>query len=93
MKTQIELAREGVFTEQMQAVANDENMDAALIRKRVANGQIVIPNNPFRQGQKGVGIGRGLSTKVNASIETSSDICDIDMEVFNEDIAGDKCSS
>jgi phosphomethylpyrimidine synthase len=81
MKTQIELAREGMITEQMQAVANDESLDAATIRERVANGQIVIPNNPFRKGQKVVGIGRGLSTKVNASIGTSSDICNIDMEV------------
>jgi 5-hydroxybenzimidazole synthase len=81
MKTQIELAREGMITEQMQAVASDESLDAATIRERVATGQIVIPNNPFRKGQKVVGIGRGLSTKVNASIGTSSDICDIDMEV------------
>jgi phosphomethylpyrimidine synthase len=81
MKTQIELAREGHVTEHMQAVADDENLDASMIRDRVATGQIVIPNNPFRRGQKVVGIGRGLSTKVNASIGTSSDICDIDMEV------------
>ena len=81
MKTQIELARDGVVSEQMQTVANDEKMDAAIIRERVANGQIVILNNPLRKGQKVVGIGRGLSTKVNASIGTSSDICDIDMEV------------
>ena len=81
MKTQIELAREGIITQQMQTVASDEKMDATIIRDRVAKGQIVIPNNPFRKGQKVVGIGRGLSTKVNASIGTSSDICDIDMEV------------
>jgi len=81
MKTQIELAREGVITEQMQAVAKDENMDAELVRDRVAKGRIVIPNNPFRKEQKVVGIGKGLRTKVNASIGTSSDICDIDMEV------------
>ena len=71
MKTQIELAREGVVTQQMQAVAKDEKMDAAIVRERVAKGQIVIPSNPFRKGQKVVGIGRGLRTKVNASIGTS----------------------
>jgi phosphomethylpyrimidine synthase len=81
MKTQIELAREGITTEQMQTVAVDEKLDAEMVRDFVAKGQIVIPNNPFRKGQKVVGIGRGLSTKVNASIGTSSDICDIDMEV------------
>jgi phosphomethylpyrimidine synthase len=34
-----------------------------------------------------VGIGKGLRTKVNASIGTSSDICDIDMEVRKAKIA------
>ena len=81
MKTQIELAREGIISEAMQTVADDEKIEAAVIRDRVAKGQIVIPNNPFRRGQKVVGIGRGLGTKVNASVGTSSDICDIDMEV------------
>ena len=81
MKTQIELAKEGVISPQMQSVADDEKIDADIIRRRVAKGRIVIPNNPFRKGQKAVGIGRGLRTKVNASIGTSSDICDIDQEV------------
>jgi 5-hydroxybenzimidazole synthase len=81
MKTQIELAREGIISEAMQTVADDEKIEAAVIRDRVAKGQIVIANNPFRRGQKVVGIGRGLGTKVNASVGTSSDICDIDMEV------------
>ena len=81
MKTQIELARGGIITEQMQTVAIDEKIDATIIRDRVAKGQIVIPNNPFRKGQQVVGIGRGLRTKVNASIGSSSDICDIDLEV------------
>jgi phosphomethylpyrimidine synthase len=81
MQTQIELARGGMISEQMQAVADDEKIEAETIRQHVASGQIVIPNNPFRKGQKIVGIGRGLRTKVNASIGTSSDICDIDLEV------------
>ncbi|MFO7713584.1 phosphomethylpyrimidine synthase ThiC [Desulfosarcina sp.] len=81
MRTQIELAREGIITEQMQAVATNEQIDPEIIRDRMARGQIVIPNNPFRKGQKVVGIGKGLRTKVNASIGTSSDICDIEMEV------------
>ena len=81
MQTQIELARGGLITEQMQTVASDEKVDVTIIRERVANGQIVIPNNPFRKGQQVLGIGRGLRTKVNASIGTSSDICDIRLEV------------
>jgi len=87
MKTQIELARKGEVTPQMERVAADENLPCELIRTRVASGEIVIPNNPARPFQKVVGIGAGLRTKVNASIGTSSDICDIDAEVRKAIIA------
>ena len=81
MKTQIELAREGVITEQIKTVALDEGFEPEIIRERVAKGEIVIPCNPKRPNQKIAGIGYGLRTKVNASIGTSSDICDIGAEV------------
>ncbi len=81
MKTQIELARDGVATEQMSQVAVDEGFALEIIRERVASGEIVIPCNPSRKGQKAVGIGKGLRTKVNASIGTSSDICSIEGEI------------
>ncbi|SMC51215.1 phosphomethylpyrimidine synthase [Desulfocicer vacuolatum DSM 3385] len=81
MKTQLEIARDGIISEQMNQVAADENISPELIRSRVAKGEIVIPCNPSRKNQRAVGIGAGLRTKVNASIGTSSDICDIDAEV------------
>jgi phosphomethylpyrimidine synthase len=81
MKTQIELAREGVITGLMEKVALDEEYAPEVIRQRVAMGEIVIPNNPNRPDQIIRGIGTGLRTKVNASIGTSSDICNIDEEV------------
>ena len=80
VKTQIELAREGVVSPQMQQVAEKENYAPERIRDLVAKGEIVIPNNPKFKGPA-VGIGTGLRTKVNASIGTSSDICDIQGEV------------
>lgn len=81
MKTQIELAREGVVTPQMETVARNENASADEIRRKVALGEIVIASHPGRPRQRVVGIGSGLRTKVNGSIGTSSDICDIDLEV------------
>ncbi|MCL7489145.1 MAG: phosphomethylpyrimidine synthase ThiC [Desulfobulbaceae bacterium] len=80
MKTQLEQAREGVVTQHMQRVAEMENLAPEEVRTRVAAGEVVIPVNPRRPDQKVVGIGRGLRTKVNASIGTSSDIYDIELE-------------
>ena len=75
MKTQIEFAREGIVTAQMAAVAEREGVSDLYVREQVALGTIVVPWNHHRQ-PKVVGIGKGLSTKVNASIGTSSDIID-----------------
>jgi len=87
MKTQIELAREGKISEAMMQVARDENIVAEEIRQRVALGQIVIPCNPSRPAQVVRGIGKGLRTKVNASIGTSSDIADVELEMRKAAIA------
>lgn len=81
MKTQIEQARDGVITDQMKKVAKDEDISAETICKRVAAGHIVIPGNSTGRAQHVVGIGKGLRTKVNASIGTSSDIARIDLEI------------
>ncbi len=81
MTTQLEYARQGIITQEMKIVAKAENLSETFIRDHVAKGEIVIPCNPNRKHQKIVGIGTGLRTKVNASIGTSSDICDIDLEV------------
>jgi len=80
MKTQIELAREGVTTPQMAAVAENEGLTPEYVREKTAQGRIVIPWNHVRK-PKAVGIGEGLRTKVNASIGTSSDIIDYASEV------------
>jgi phosphomethylpyrimidine synthase len=64
----------------MEAVAKGEGLSAEFIRQGVAAGQIVIPNNTRRRARC-VGIGKGLRTKVNASIGTSTDIIDLEMEI------------
>lgn len=80
MKTQIEFARQGVVTAQMATVAAQEKLSEDYVREQVALGTIVIPWNHNRK-PKAVGIGKGLATKVNASIGTSSDIVDYDAEI------------
>lgn len=76
----IEDARRGVVTEEMRIVAAAEGVTEDFVRRGVAEGHIVIPVSPYRK-VKICGIGEGLRTKVNASIGTSSDIIDVDMEI------------
>jgi len=80
VKTQLEFAREGVTTPQIADVADAEKVPPEYVRQMVGEGKIVIALN--RAGKKkAVGIGKGLTTKVNASIGTSSDIVDYSAEV------------
>jgi len=74
MTTQLESARSGTITEQVKFVAETENMDAEVVRDELAAGRLIIPANKLhlKTNLKPVGIGRVLSTKVNANIGTSS---------------------
>src|SRR5512137_2184410 len=80
MLTQIESARQGILTPQMIAVAQKEDVAQEFVLRMVAEGKIVIPWNHSRKPSRIAGIGKGLSTKVNASIGTSSDIIDYEAE-------------
>ncbi|MBI5192464.1 MAG: phosphomethylpyrimidine synthase ThiC [Nitrospirae bacterium] len=80
MPAQIESARKGIVTKEMEEIAKSENKPSEYIREMIAEGKIVIPNNTNRRARL-VGIGKGLRTKVNASIGTSSDIIDVRAEV------------
>ena len=79
--TQLELAREGVISPQMESVAQGEGVEAEFVRQGVANGTIVIPANIKHTNLTPCGIGQGLRTKVNANIGTSSDYGNIDTEL------------
>ena len=79
MNNQLQMAQAGKITPEMEQVAADEGLSSELIRERVEAGQIVILTG--RHGDKKVvGIGKGLRTKINASIGTSSDVCDVEHE-------------
>ena len=73
-------AKKGIITEEIREVARQEELDPEFVRRGVAGGHIVIPVSPYRDVRL-CGIGEGLRTKVNASIGTSSDLVDIDVEV------------
>ncbi|MEW6409418.1 MAG: phosphomethylpyrimidine synthase ThiC [Nitrospirota bacterium] len=80
MTTQIQKAKEGVITPEMESVASAEGLSPEYIREGVARGEIVVVKNARRSGIAPLGIGRGLRTKINANIGTSRDYCNIDEE-------------
>lgn len=84
--TQLEKAKEGEYTEEVIKVASDEGLNGEVVRRRVASGKIVIPANINRKS-KITGIGKGLRTKINSSIGTSTEIVDVNMEVEKAKIA------
>ena len=79
--TQLELARLGRISNQMKRVAKKEGLKSEAIRKGIAAGKIVIPNNKIHRVNKICGIGEGLKTKVNANIGTSKDSSGIAAEL------------
>ncbi len=80
MASQVESARQKIVTPVMEEIARQEGLSPEEVRRRFEAGQIVAPLNANRPG-KIVGVGKGLRTKVNASIGTSTDIVDIGAEV------------
>jgi phosphomethylpyrimidine synthase len=82
----LEDAKSGRITEEMKTVEEDEGVAPEFILRGMVSGRIVIPTSPYRYTRP-VGIGKGLRTKVNASIGTSSDIVDVDMEVEKARVA------
>jgi len=85
--TQLEAARSGKITYEMEAVADQEELSPEYVRAGVAEGKIVIPHNIRRSGVKPCGIGTGLKTKVNANLGTSPDEPSLSNEMEKLEIA------
>lgn len=87
MTTQIKAAKAGKITEEMRIVARDEDQSPKSIRQRIAEGTVIITRNTQRENVHPIGIGKGLSTKINANIGTSPDLCNFELEIEKAKIA------
>jgi phosphomethylpyrimidine synthase len=79
--TQLEFARKGIISSQMELVAQYEGLEAEFVRHGIEQGTIIIPANINHANLTPRGIGQGLKTKVNANIGTSSAVGDIESEL------------
>jgi phosphomethylpyrimidine synthase len=80
-QTQMEAARQGIVTTQMEHVLEDESISRDDLLDLVALGQIVIPANKHHTNLRAGGIGKGLRTKINVNLGVSQDCCNLDMEM------------
>ncbi|MFW5808317.1 MAG: phosphomethylpyrimidine synthase ThiC [Spirochaetota bacterium] len=78
--TQLSEARKGNITPEIKTVAQTEGYSPEVIAQKIAEGTVVIPKNRLRDFPA-VGIGEGLTTKVNANIGTSPESYNIDKEI------------
>jgi len=79
--TQLQLARKGTISPQIRHVAGEERVETPSIIQGLVDGEIIIPANANHTNLIPCGIGKGLRTKVNANIGTSSDSCDLNTEL------------
>ena len=83
MTTQLDIARAGKITDEMQFVAERENLNAELIRDEVAAGRMVIPANKNHLSKKlePMCIGIASKCKINSNIGNSAVTSDIEGEL------------
>ena len=83
MQTLIEQARRGKISWQVTSVAAAEGIDTELLCGRIAKGSAVI----MQRGNRCTGIGKGLRTKINANIGTSTNKVCVEDEIAKACIA------
>ena len=83
MSTQLQSARAGTITPEMEFVAQREDLSPELIRDEVARGRLVIPANKvhLKLGLEPMGIGVATTCKINANIGNSAVTSSLEGEV------------
>lgn len=80
-KTQMEAAKKGIVTPEMEIVAKKEYASPEEIMKKVAEGSVAIPANINHKSLSPEGIGAGLRTKINVNLGISGDCADYEREL------------
>ncbi len=79
--TQMDAARRGIVTPELNTVAAYEKMPVSELMRLVAEGKVAIPANKNHICLKPYGIGSKLKTKINVNLGTSRDCMDLDVEM------------
>ena len=80
-RTQMDCARQGEVTPEMERVAEREDLPAGLVREEVARGRMIIPANIHHQALDPMAIGLKARVKINANIGSSPTTSSPDKEL------------
>lgn len=80
-QTQMEAARKGIVTPEMERVAKAESLSPQTLLKLIAEGQAALPCNRLHKALTPKGIGSALRTKINVNLGVSGDLKDMEMEM------------
>lgn len=87
--TQMDAAKNGIITPEMEIVAQKENVSTDTLIKRIADGSAVIPCNRLHKSISPEGVGEGLRTKINVNLGISKDCTDYTREMEKVKMAVD----
>jgi phosphomethylpyrimidine synthase len=79
--TQLEYAKKNMITPLMRRIAAVEGITAKSLCSLIKQGVAVIPANAHRALKQPCAVGKGLRTKINANIGTSTDKCSLGEEL------------
>ncbi|MBR6419702.1 MAG: phosphomethylpyrimidine synthase ThiC [Oscillospiraceae bacterium] len=79
--TQMEAAKKGIITPEMEIVAKKEYIDPEELRELVAKGEVAIPCNVRHTAISPEGIGTKMRTKINVNLGISGDAKNYDVEM------------
>src|SRR3982074_683191 len=81
VRTQLHYARKGVITEEMNFVAQRENLTPETFRSDVDRGRMIIPANVHHTNLEPMCIGVASKCKINSNIGNSSTTSNIEEEL------------
>ncbi len=79
--TQMDAAKRGIVTPEIETVARKENRPVEFIMERVAKGTIAIPANINHKSLSAEAVGDGTRVKINVNLGISGDCKDYEMEL------------
>lgn len=79
--TQMDAARKGIVTREMEIVAKKEHISVKRLMRLMEQGKVIIPANKNHKNIDPEAVGERMRTKINVNLGISKDCSDVDLEL------------